>query len=252
MTVRPTSRVNDPKIVRVEYESENRFLARRLTTWAELDGPIVEDDVIDIIGSSPPKRLLDVGSGTGDFTQRLHNDLGVPTIALDLSPRMVALTRDRGLAAVVGDIQRLPFESGAFDCVLANRVLYHLPDVDAGLAEVARVLRRDGMFVAIVYGASHLREVWQLVGEASMQTATTGTPNPTDDDDVVALARHFADAERHELSGRAIFADRAAIEGYLQAFGGFAAHDLTGTLHEVSAPLSATYRHVILVAHKRA
>lgn len=35
--------VKDPAVVRREYESEDRFLARRLSTWTELDGPLVED-----------------------------------------------------------------------------------------------------------------------------------------------------------------------------------------------------------------
>jgi hypothetical protein len=43
-----------------------------------------------------------------------------------------------------------------------------------GLAEIERILRPGGVIVAMMYGAGHLRELWELLVEASMQTATEG------------------------------------------------------------------------------
>jgi SAM-dependent methyltransferase len=77
---------------------------------------------------------------------------------------MVELTRARGVAAHVGDVQELPFSDGEFDVAVANHMLYHVPDVDRGLAELARVLRPGGRLVASTNSVHSLREMWELVG----------------------------------------------------------------------------------------
>ena len=88
--------------------------------------------------------MLEVGCGEGELSERLQRSLGVEVIALDQSGRMVELTRKRGVNAVVGDVQQLPFEQGSFDVVVAAWMLCHMPDLDRGLAEIARVLRPGG------------------------------------------------------------------------------------------------------------
>ncbi|MBE6910827.1 MAG: class I SAM-dependent methyltransferase [Ruminococcaceae bacterium] len=50
------------------------------------------------------------------------------------------------------DIQALPFPEASFDVVIANSMLYHVPDLAAGIAEVRRVLREDGTFYCATYG----------------------------------------------------------------------------------------------------
>lgn len=166
--------MNDPATVLREYATEDRFLARRLTAWVELHGPLVEDAIVDAVAEGEPARVLDVGCGTGDFSERLQRQLAVDVVALDLSPRMVALTRARGLPAMMGDVQALPFAGEEFDCVLANRVLYHVPDLDEGLAEIARVLRPGGRLVAITYSDDHLRELWDALGESLPPSTFSG------------------------------------------------------------------------------
>lgn len=239
------SRVNDPETVRREYATEERFLARRLATWAELDGPLVEDAVVDAVAEGAPVRMLDAGCGTGDFTQRLQRELAVQLVALDLSPRMVDLAHARGLSAVNGDIQDLTFADEAFDCVIANRVLYHLPNIDVGLSEIARVLRPGGRLVAVTYRADHLRELWELVGRSPIAAAADVEDNGARD-----LRRHFDAVERRDYTGRARFPDRGTVLGYLAAYGEFSDGDLVGRLGEFPAPLDASYRHVLFIAHK--
>ena len=57
--------------------------------------------------------------------------------------------RGRGVDARVGDVQALPFEDASFDTVVAAWMLYHVPDLDRGLAEIARVLCPGGQLVAV-------------------------------------------------------------------------------------------------------
>ncbi|MEX1254644.1 MAG: class I SAM-dependent methyltransferase [Dehalococcoidia bacterium] len=239
------SRVNDPATVLREYATEDRFLARRLTTWAELSGPLVEDATVDAVGEGRPDRVLEVGCGTGDFSARLQREVAIDLVALDLSAKMVALTSARGLNALRADIEALPFGDERFDCVLANRVLYHVPDLDQGLAEIARVLRPGGTLVAVTYSADHLRELSDLI-RASPIATTFSTENGA-----TGLSRHFHPVERRDFTGNARFPSAAAIRGLLEAYGDFADVDLSVGLGDVQTPFDATYRHAIFVAHKR-
>src|SRR5437588_8738937 len=123
------STVNDPAMVRREYATEDRFLARRLSSWADLDGPLVEDIALGALMERAPSRVLEVGCGTGDYSQRVRDTVNAEFVAVDLSERMATLTRARRISAAVADIERLPFLRAQFDAVLANRVLYHLADL---------------------------------------------------------------------------------------------------------------------------
>jgi SAM-dependent methyltransferase len=77
---------------------------------------------------------------------------------------MVELTRARGVDALVGDVQELPFDDGEFDVAVANHMLYHVPDLDRALRELVRVLRPGGRLVATTNGVRGLGEMWDLVG----------------------------------------------------------------------------------------
>ena len=247
MTGERPSPVNDPETVLREYATEDRFLARRLTTWAELQGPLVEDATVDAVAEGGRARVLDVGCGTGDFSERLRRELAVELVALDLSSRMVDLARARGLPAMTGDVQALPFADDAFGCVLANRVLYHVPDLHQGLAEIARVLRPGGRFVAVTYGREHLRELWDLVGESPIASSAFSF---SADNGAAALRQHFDPVERRDLTGEARFPSTSSIRGYLAAYGDFADGDLGARLGDVPAPFTAAYRHSVFLAHK--
>lgn len=96
------------------------------------------------------RSILDVGSGAGQILRHLLK-FTVPEarlIAFDLSPGMLRRARHRLRSHrpdyVVGDVMRMPFADGAFDCVTCGWVLEHLPDPRPGLSEIARVLRPSG------------------------------------------------------------------------------------------------------------
>ncbi len=106
----------------------------------------------------------------GEMAVRIRDELGVEVVAQDISPRMVESTRAAGIAAEIGDVESLPYPDESFDCVVANWVLYHLPDLALGVREVARVLRPGGRLVAATLGDGNMRELWELIGG----TATSG------------------------------------------------------------------------------
>ena len=86
--------------------------------------------------------------------------------AVDPSESFVAAAAARNPGADVrhASAERLPFEDGAFDATLAQLVVHFRRDPVAGLAEMARVTRRDGVVVACVWdfggGLDPLRDFW--------------------------------------------------------------------------------------------
>jgi ubiquinone/menaquinone biosynthesis C-methylase UbiE len=106
------------------------------------------------------RRILDVGCGPGQFTVMAAEVLPEADVwGVDLAPTMVALAKRHATASPaaarlrfeVADVARLPFPDGNFDAVLSTGSIKHWPDQVAGLAEMHRVLRRDGhAFVAEV------------------------------------------------------------------------------------------------------
>ena len=153
---------NDPELVRREYADETG-LANRTALWARRTGPQPQDVAFDEVIAAVPRRVLDAGCGRGELAERLAHT-GIDVVALDQSERMVELTRARGVDALVADVQALPFADGEFDVVVANFMLYHVPDVHRALAELARVLRPGGRLVAATNGVRQLAELWELVG----------------------------------------------------------------------------------------
>jgi SAM-dependent methyltransferase len=133
-------RHNDPEVVAREYATEKGLLGRRAAyQWAE--GPDPRELTFQAVAEAAPVRVLEVGPGPGELSQRIRDELGADVVAVDISPRMVELARARGIHAIVGDVQELPFEDESFDCAVAAWMLYHVPDVELGVRELARVLR---------------------------------------------------------------------------------------------------------------
>jgi ubiquinone/menaquinone biosynthesis C-methylase UbiE len=94
-------------------------------------------------------RIADLGCGSGVFTDLLHRQ-GCECVGLDLSPKLVALGRAKypGVEFIEGDVEHLPYPSASFDGVLLSGLVHHLPDPAKCAAEVFRVLRPGGRFVA--------------------------------------------------------------------------------------------------------
>ena len=94
-------------------------------------------------------RVLEVGCGSGEMAERIHALPGVSLVATDYSDDLVELAAARGGVARQADICYLPFDPASFDVVYAGWVLDHVRDIERALAEVRRVLRPGGTFVAV-------------------------------------------------------------------------------------------------------
>jgi SAM-dependent methyltransferase len=231
-------KLNDPALVRAEYEDETR-LALRQAAHEGGEGPDAVEILLRAVAEVRPSRVLDVGCGQGKIASRIATELGAEVVAVDQSPRMVELAANQGLQARVGDVQALDFPDESFDCVVAAWMLFHVPDVDRGLGEIARVLRRGGRLVAATNGRDHLRELHDLLGTEPAESAFAA------EDGERTLGRHFARVERHDARGHLLFGSRSHAQGYVDA-----ALSITGTLPEIAGPIRVRRTPVIFVAEK--
>jgi len=95
------------------------------------------------------KKVIDCGCGAGGYVMEFLR-MGADAYGIEYSEEKVARFKESGrdLDRVrVGDLQRMDFPDDTFDFALLNEVLEHVPDERKGLAEVWRILRRNGTLV---------------------------------------------------------------------------------------------------------
>jgi SAM-dependent methyltransferase len=204
--------LNDPRVVQEEYASEQGLEGRR-AAYRFATGPNAPQMAFEAVAEVAPSRVLEVGCGPGELAARIQDELGANVVAVDISPRMVELARGRGIDAHVGDAQELPFAVGEFDCAVAAWMLYHVPDPDRALAELARVLRVGGRLVAVTNAPDHLRELRALLG---LPTDRAASPFSAANGEEL-LRRHFDRVEVRDAAGAIRFPNRDEVIAYVEA-----------------------------------
>jgi ubiquinone/menaquinone biosynthesis C-methylase UbiE len=175
----------------VAAEAYDRFMGR----YSILLSP----QLADLAGVRRGQRVLDVGCGPGALTAELVTRLGPAAVAaVDPSAPFVAATRARnpGVNVLQASAESLPFPDPAFDAALAQLVVHFMSDPVAGLAEMARVTRRNGVVAACVWdhggGRGPLSLFWQAARELDPEI---------DDESQLAGARDGHLAELFEAAG---------------------------------------------------
>ena len=96
------------------------------------------------------ERALDLACGTGDIALAVACR-GAQTVGLDITHRMLQLASRRAspVRFIAGDMGNLPFRSEVFDLVTTGYGLRNVPDLDAAIDEVARVLKPGGRLLSL-------------------------------------------------------------------------------------------------------
>lgn len=134
--------------------------------WVQPPHPLVTRARLrDVLAPQPGERLLEVGPGTGYYTLDVAEWVlpGGRIDIFDIQPEMLEHTmrraRERGIDNIVateGDAQSLPYPDATFDGAHLTAVLGEIPDQDAALRELARVLRPGGrLVVGELFGDPH-------------------------------------------------------------------------------------------------
>jgi SAM-dependent methyltransferase len=178
----------------------------------------------DLVARGAPvagRELLEVGCGRGGGADYLARKLDPRRIvAVDLSPRAVALCRRRfahpRLSFEVADAERLPFPDAAFDVVLNVESSHCYGRLDVFLGEVRRVLRPDGHFLYADFRPRDELDGWR----AALRTAGFAIHAEHDLRPGVVAALDADEGEKRDLIARLIDRPLAGIFGEFAALRG--------------------------------
>jgi SAM-dependent methyltransferase len=150
----PSAQAGNPLASQQDKRKEVEFFDGHATAaaydvFAPESNARLTDAIVRLGRFKPGDRIVDLGCGSGVFTDLLRRR-GFDAVGLDLSPRLLALAR-RNYPEVEffeGDVEQLPFPPASFDGVLLSGIVHHLPDPSRCAAEVFRILRPGGRFIA--------------------------------------------------------------------------------------------------------
>jgi ubiquinone/menaquinone biosynthesis C-methylase UbiE len=167
-----TYKYQDPESLRQDQYKDSRNLNARIALHRQFT--VAEQEwlpwVFDQVGLQPGEKVLECGGGPGWLWRENFDRIPLDShiTFTDLSDGMVAEAKaalahaaDRFTFRAV-NIMELPFDDHSFDVVVANHMLYHVPDRPKTLAEIKRVLKGNGHFLAATNGKNHLVELRQL------------------------------------------------------------------------------------------
>ena len=233
------SYIDNPERIQEQYADESNLEARR-SLYANSTGPDPREVAFAAVLEVDPRQVLEVGGGPGELAARIQDEVGAEVVMVDVAPRMVELARARGVDALVGDVQALPFDDASFDCAVAAWMLFHVPEIDRGLAELARILRPGGRLVAVTNAEHHLTELRVVAGSAAWARTFTR------ENGAEAIRRRFSVVERRDTDGSITIEDHATVRAFVASLG----QGMPDDLPPYELPLRARRATSIFVATK--
>lgn len=172
----------DPEAVRAfEHARWERAAPVFAASFATATGQFVEA-LLDAANVRTGTRMLDVACGSGVAAAEAAARGAIPT-GVDFSPAMLAVARATHpeIAFVPGDAEALPCADAAFDAVVANFGVHHVPRPPLALSEVFRVLTGGGRIAVSFWAAPEQNVAWKLLLDAVQRNgdaAASGAPPP--------------------------------------------------------------------------
>ncbi|MBZ0276794.1 MAG: class I SAM-dependent methyltransferase [Anaerolineae bacterium] len=245
---------NDPDIIhslylndealRIRHETHDRYSDPQVdfTAWA-----------LSCVQWRGDEYVLDVGCGPGRWQQRLmEKHSGIRYYGMDLIANMV-INHPARQSVVIGDAQRLPYPDGKFDVVMANHMLFHVPDIDSTLHEFRRVLKPGGLLMTSTNSQHNLPELQVLLrraitllvppGTAQVQPQQPASSRFTLESGTRQLAHHFFAVVRHDLPSLFKFPSADPVVDYL---------DSTRSVSEAQLPPGVYWDDVLMIVREQA
>jgi SAM-dependent methyltransferase len=165
----------------IRFEDGDAY-ERGMSPWSRLAG----EKFLEWLARGPGLRWLDVGCGTGTFTELIAERCApIEVHGVDPSEGQLATARKRrgacNVAFLQGDAMALPFEPQRFDSAVMALVIFFVPDPAKGIAEMARVVRPGGMVAAYAWdvlgGGFPFDPIWEETRAAGITPLLP--PNPS-------------------------------------------------------------------------
>jgi SAM-dependent methyltransferase len=219
---------NHPKLVRQEYATDDNL---RIRQEIHEKYTVPKTNYVEWVLSSMLWRggesVLDVGCGGGSYYTAIQNNWpGLSYQGLDFSPGMLA-KHPATHKVILADAQNIPCTQHSFDVVMANHMLYYMPDIDSAIDEFRRVLKPDGVLIVATNSVQNMPELHVLMRRAILLLTRSGAsavqpPAPASDlftleNGTRQLARHFYAVVRHDLPAKLVFHDIDPIMDYMES-----------------------------------
>lgn len=114
----------------------------------------------------------------------------------------------------VVNAEELPYEDERFDIVIANMMLYHIPNLDKALSEIRRVLKKNGIFYSATYGENGVESfINQMLNIQTERQHTFTLQNGKG-----ILEDWFSDVEKLEYDDKLLISNYSDLVEYIQSF----------------------------------
>jgi len=193
--------------------------------------------LLEKISVTRPRRILDIGMGTGHLTERIAVRFpSAKVIGVDFAwgmARYAALRRDR-IGSVCADAMALPFQPGTMDLVVSNLALQWASRLDQVFAGCADRLTADGQMITTLFGRETFRELFEAIERTSARRVLS-LPRLIDAESVRQAARasfgRTAECSREET--RVEFATMHELLRWVKGLGAnaFGRHVFIGKEH---------------------
>ncbi len=249
-------RIDQGYLTGTQYKDSSNLSARmnlhKDYTQAEHDW---QPWVFERLKLKPGQRILECGCGPGKLWQENLDDIPerCHITLTDLSDGMVAEAK----SALDGsehhfefqplNIESLDFEDYTFDTVIANHMLYHVPDIPKAIGEVTRVLKPNGRFIAATNGNNHLKELGEIGRELFDDVEElSGTRLQTLEDRMLDfrlengidfLEDHFSQVDLHIYESNLLVTESAPLVRYVMSMIGIDQSPPAGVIEKLTAYL---------------
>ena len=204
-----------------------RIRTHRLYTQPQVDFTAW---VMDHVPWRGDERILDIGCGSGAYIEPVCQRLaqGGRLLAGDLSWGMLRDVASKSLPAGVvllsADAMRLPLPDRCCDVVLANHMLYHVPQIEGAVAEIRRVLRPGGCLVAATNArdsmetfATEMADACHALGHSIELPPSPARLRFTLENGWTFLQPCFPDVERDIIESALVFSEAAPPVAYIDS-----------------------------------
>lgn len=162
---------NDIKKLKKQYGTANnlnsRILLHQLFSTNKLGWA---NWVFQNYDLEPNQTILELGCGNGSIwsVNKEKLPVDIKLVLSDFSEGMLHATIENTksmdfIEYKIVDAQHIPYDDNSFDIVIANHMLYHVPDIRKALEEISRVLKPEGVFYATTIGTDNLKEIIDIL-----------------------------------------------------------------------------------------
>jgi len=216
--------IDSAQVLREQYKDGSKLSARiRLHQRFSTNRYGQMRWMLDRIQVPEDARVLEIGCGTGLLWRgSTQVPRGWRVILTDMSDGMIRETRSnlarlgRSFSYSQADAQAIPFCDASFDAVIANHMLYHVPDIPCALGEVRRVLKPAGFCYAATMGLANMRELDQLAARFfSIPRMTESTARFGLESGEAYMRRAFSDVKLERYPDSLVVTEAAPLMDYI-------------------------------------